>query len=86
MAEFVPASWISGVIDMDEIERDWLDKPGSYGVPKNKWMALKAQMVDGDKIRAFNSPKDFWYHCVGRTGYAIVRNGEAVAGIVTMRN
>ncbi len=86
MTEFVPYTWLFGVVDIDEIERDWLDKPGPYGVPKKEWMELKAQMKDGDEIRAFSSPNDSWNHLAGRAGYALVRKGKAITGIVTLMN
>jgi hypothetical protein len=86
MTEFVPSTWLFGAVDMDETERDWLDKPGPYGVPKHAWEELKALMEDGDEIRAFSSPDDFWRNLAGRAGYALVREGKAIAGIVTFMN
>jgi len=84
--EFVPSSWLLDPIDIDEIESDWLDKPGPYGVPSRDWMELKAQMTERDEIRAFQSPPDSWEHLAGRAGYALVREGIAIAGIITMMN
>jgi len=84
--EFVPSSWLIESVDVDEIESDWLDKPGPYGVPNEEWKKLKSQMKKGDEIRAFSSPRDFWENLAGRAGYALLREGKAIAGIVTIMN
>ncbi len=55
-------------------------------VPKKEWMELKAQMKDGDEIRAFSTPNDFGNRLAGRAGYALVRKGKAIAGILTLMN
>ena len=86
MNKFIPSSWLLGVIHMDEIESEWLDKPGPYGVTSRDWMELMSQMKEGDEIRAFKSPPDSWEHLAGRAGYALVRKGIAIAGIVTLMN
>ena len=86
MTEFIPSAWLQGAIDMDEIERDFVDNPGPYGVSNQEWEALKAQMKDGDEIRAFSSPPDSWNHLAGRAGYALVREGKAIAGAITLIN
>ena len=86
MNEFIPSSWLFDPIDVDEIESEWLDKPGPYGVASEEWGELKSQMKEGDEIRAFSSPPDSWEHLAGRTGYALVREGIAIAGIVTWMN
>ena len=86
MGEFVPSTWLFDAVDIDEIESDWLDKPGPYGVSGEEWKELKSQMKEGDEIRAFSSPKDYWENLAGRAGYALVREGKAIAGIITMMN
>ncbi len=86
LTEFVPYDWLFGAVDMDEIERDWLNKPGPYGVPKQEWEKLKLLMKDGDEIRAFSSPEDSWRHLAGRAGYALVREGKAIDGVITLMN
>lgn len=84
--EFIPDAWLLDPVDIDEIEAEWLDKPAPYGVPSDEWAGLKAQMQPGDKIHAFSSPPESWESLAGRAGYALVRGGKAVAGIVTMMN
>lgn len=86
MDEFIPDAWLLDPVDIDEIEAGWLDKPGPYGVPSDEWAELKAQMKPGDEIRAFSSPPDSWENHAGRAGYALVREGRAIAGVVTMMN
>ena len=86
MEEYVPFSWLFEPVDVDEMESDWLDKPSPYGVPSEEWKEFKSQMKEGDEIRAFSSPRDFWENLAGRAGYALVRKGKAISGIVTMMN
>jgi hypothetical protein len=86
MTEFIPPAWLCDAVDIDEIERDWLDKPGPCGVPKQKWGELRAQMMDGDEIRAFSAPKDVWQQLAGRAGYALVRKDRPIACIITLMN
>ena len=86
MNEFVPSTWLFDAVDMGEIESDWLDKSGPYRVPSEEWEALKSQMKEEDEIRAFSSPKDYWENLAGRAGYALVRKGKAIAGIITLMN
>jgi hypothetical protein len=86
MRAFVPAAWLFDPVDVQEIESDWLDKPGPSGVPSHAWSELKAQMKPGDDLRAFSSPPKSLQNLAGRAGYALVRAGKAIDGIVTMRN
>ena len=86
MNEYIPSSWLFETIDVDEIESEWLDESGPYGVASGEWRELKSQMKEGEVIRAFSSPPDYWTHLAGRAGYALVRKGIAITGIVTMMN
>ena len=86
MCELVPPSWLFGPVDINEMESDWLDKPGPYGVPTEAWIKLKSKMVEGDEIRAFSAPEEYWKNLAGRAGYALVREGKVIASIVTMMN
>jgi hypothetical protein len=51
-----------------------------------KWRALLAEMQDGDELWAFSSSRGSWAHLGGRTGIALVRDGEVVRSLVTARN
>ena len=86
MFENIPPEWLFDPVDIDEKESDWLDKPGPYGVPREAWIKMKSQMVEGDDIRAFSAPEDYWKNLAGRAGYALVREGKVIASIVTMMN
>jgi hypothetical protein len=33
----IPSSWLFDPVDMDEIKRDWLDKPAPCGIPSDEW-------------------------------------------------
>ena len=82
----IPSQWLLDPVDMDEIELNWLDKPAPYGVSRDEWGSLKCLMKDGDVIHTFSSPPESWQHLAGRAGYAVVRQGQAVASVVTMMN
>ncbi|MCX7002592.1 MAG: hypothetical protein NTV22_04885 [bacterium] len=86
MNDFVPSEWLLDCVDMQEIESTWIGKPGPYGISREGWDKLKAQMEDGDVIWSFESPQDSWLHSAGRMGYALVRSGRAIDGIVTLMN
>ena len=86
MFENVPPEWLFDPVDIDEIESDWLDKSGPYGVPREAWIKMKSQMVEGDDIRACSATADYWKNLAGRAGYALVRDGKVIASIVTMMN
>ena len=86
MEQDIPSSWLFDPVDMDEIERDWLDKPAPYGIPSDEWNRLKSLMEDGDVIHAFSSPSESWEHLAGRAGYAVVRDGQAIVSVVTLMN
>ena len=86
MLNEVPPKWLFDPVDIDEIESDWLNKSGPYGVPKEAWIKMKSQMVEGDEIRAFSAPEEYWKNLAGRAGYALVREGKVIASIVTMMN
>ena len=86
MLNEVPPKWLFDPVDIDEIESDWLNKSGPYGVPKEAWIKMKSQMIEGDEIRAFSAPEEYWKNLAGRAGYALVREGKVIASIVTMMN
>lgn len=72
----IPSSWLYDSVDMDEIERDWLDQSAPYGVPGKEWARLKSLMKNGDEILAFSSASESWQPIAGRAGYAVVREGR----------
>jgi len=61
-------------------------EPVPFGFINDKWKALLAQMQPGDELWEFSSSEESWQHLAGRAGFALVRNGEVVASIVTMMN
>ena len=44
------------------------------------------RLRDDDEIRHFSSPGDTWRMMMGRSGIAIVRDGRAIASLITMMN
>src|SRR5438105_4131275 len=47
---------------------------------------LLSKMQDGDELWEFCSPPDSWAHMAGRAGIALVRGGNVLDSIVSMRN
>ena len=71
--------WETDRLTVDEVE-------AAYPGMKPEWEALKAAMQPGDELWAFSSPAESWRHLAGRAGIVLLRNGEAVADMVTLLN
>jgi hypothetical protein len=81
---------------MVKIPPEWLierveDAPTSYGLDRPPrvalgirmaWQKVKRQARPGDEIWAFESPSNTWKKQGRRTGYALVRDGEVVDGVI----
>ena len=57
-----------------------------FGFKNSEWEALKSEMKPGDEIWTFSSPPETWEALMGRSGIALVRDGEIVQHIVTLMN
>lgn len=79
-------------LEVDEVERlNMVVLPGSseplaFGWMNDAWLALRAQMRDGDELWSFSSAPESWQQLCGRAGFVLVRDGQAVAHLVTMMN
>ena len=51
-----------------------------------EWQFLMARMKDSDELWTFSSNPNSWKELMGRSGYALVRNGEPVSSVVTVMN
>ncbi len=60
--------------------------PVPFGFLNDRWRALRARVQPGDEVREFCSSRESWQHLAGRAGIALVRDGRAVASLVTMLN
>jgi hypothetical protein len=58
----------------------------SFGFQNKQWEALKAKMKPGDELWTFASPGESWRNLAGRSGIVLLRDGEAVADIITLMN
>lgn len=62
--------------------------PVPFGFLHESWQALRAQLQPGDELWSFDARRTVtWYgvnYAERRTGYAIVRNGQPVASMLTM--
>ena len=85
--------WLQEQTTLQQAEQDHLLKderlgpnPIPFGFQHEQWLRFKAQIKPGDEIWKFSSSADSWQHLAGRAGLCIVRNGEIVDSIVTMKN
>jgi hypothetical protein len=90
---YVEKSWLIKQVTVEEAEaahmvrNDRLGKePVSFGFQNKQWRALLAQMTKDDELWEYSSPPESWRALAGRAGIALVRNGEVVDSILTMRN
>jgi hypothetical protein len=62
--------------------------PVPFGFLHESWQALRAQLQPGDELWSFDARRTVTWYGVNygerRTGYAIVRNGQPVASMLTM--
>jgi hypothetical protein len=49
-----------------------------------RWLQFKSQMRKGDELWTFRNSDKEWVELCGRKGFCIVRNGEIVAGFITL--
>ena len=96
-ASVIPVSWLIKRTSVAEAEAE---HPGArderakqhpelarpFGALNVKWEALKADMRPGDELWTFSSPPRTWEDLAGRAGIALVRDGMAIAILVTMLN
>ena len=57
-----------------------------FGFLNGQWEALKAEMQPGDELWTFSSPAQSWQDLAGSAGVALVRDGNPIKVLVTMRN
>ena len=77
--------WLLDEIDMAVLAEEYDDNE----MPENEWhewKRFKSLHEDGDIIRVFSSPQDYWNSLCGRAGYALIRNDQIVTTIITEEN
>ena len=57
-----------------------------FGFMNDDWRKLLEQMTPGDELWEFASSPESWAKMAGRSGIALVREGEIVDSIITMMN
>jgi hypothetical protein len=57
-----------------------------FGYMNDRWERFKAAMLPGDELYRFSTSPESWEHLAGRSGIALVRNGEIVGKLVTRMN
>ena len=77
--------WLLDEIDMAVLAEEYDDNE----MPENEWhewKRFKSLHEDGDIIRVFSSPQDYWNSLCGSAGYALIRNDQIVTTIITEEN
>ena len=82
--------WLTKKVTVEEAEAGHLvrnehlgPEPVPFGFMYQEWKQLLAAMQPGDELWEFSSPADTWKHLAGRAGFAVVRNGNPIASLVT---
>ena len=96
-APLIPKSWLDKKVTIAEAEAAHpgvndervqqmpeIAKP--FGFQNKVWEELKAAMQPGDELWTFSSPAQSWQNLAGRAGVAVVRDGNPIKVLVTMRN
>jgi len=78
----IPKEWLIQKIPVDEIEREVHDD--AFGICDLN--ILKDKMQDGDEFWYFRSPQKTWANKMGRSGYALIRAGVPVDGMIMTMN
>jgi hypothetical protein len=60
--------------------------PVPFGFINHRWRQLLARMTPGDELWEFSSSPESWANMAGRSGIALVRQGEIVDSIITALN
>lgn len=72
---------------MDEIEIEKLhEKFDIKNSPDQEWLewkVFKSLYREGDIVRAFDSPSDYWDSLCGMDGYALIREGKVIETMIT---
>ena len=77
-------SWLDKKLTIPEAEAGHQYNGLAFGHMNAQWELLKSEMIEGDELWSFNSPADSWRHLAGRSGIALVRNGEVIQALLTM--
>jgi hypothetical protein len=93
----IPKAWLDKKISIAEAEAAHpgvndervqrmpeIAKP--FGFLNSQWEALKAEIQPGDELWSFASPPKSWEDLAGSAGVALVRDGNPIKVLVTMRN
>jgi hypothetical protein len=49
---------------------------------REQWKTIRGRLCGGDELWTFRTPEESWLHLAGRAGYAVVREGRVVDGIL----
>jgi hypothetical protein len=86
-------AWLSRRLTVEEAEAEHAveherlgPSPVPFGFQNDRWKELLAGRAEGDELWEFCSPPESWQHRAGRTGIALVRDGEIIDSIVTVMN
>ena len=98
----IPLEWLQYPFDPQDINAECEKQFESFGVPievvrkkwntenrtgwLGKWNAFVMKAESGDQFWTFKSAPETWYSLSGTTGFAIVRNGQCIATLVTSRS
>ena len=78
-------NWLLKEIDISALQKRFDDEE----TPDHEWpqwKSFKTLYKGGDTIREFDSPSNYWDSLCGMAGYALIRDGEIIATMITDEN
>jgi hypothetical protein len=78
--------WLIKRVTIEGAEAANMHHGVAFGYGNADWAALKSQMIPGDELWEFRSPKESWAHMCGRAGICLVRDGEVIGSKLTLMN
>jgi hypothetical protein len=57
-----------------------------FGFMNKEWVEMKSKIKPGDRLVAFNTPKEYWDNLAGMKGYALIRGEILVDVLITVVN
>lgn len=89
----VNKAWLKVKVTLESVEEKHMvlterlgPTPLPFGFHNEAWVRLLGSMEDGDELWEYSSESHYWENLAGRSGIALVRNGEIIDCITTRMN
>ncbi|HAW08426.1 MAG TPA: hypothetical protein DCW42_04545 [Bacteroidetes bacterium] len=89
----IPSGLLIKKISIQEAESENISSyfdNGTFLMPFGRynpvWNEMKANMFEGDEVWEFSTSSIWWENLCGSAGVCIIRNGQPIDAIITMKN